>query len=108
MMGSRLLENTNNLHGAIKTFEYYFPEEFEKTDIKKCGHCNSTGLTDKSQMRFCENCGGTGFVGYEKIQNSYTCRSCNGGGCQLCKYVGMIDWVKHATGEDVKEGKITL
>ena len=40
-------DNANKLHSIIKQFEHYFPEEFQKTDIHKCGHCNSTGLKNK-------------------------------------------------------------
>lgn len=97
-------KNSNKLHSVLKDFEFYFPEEFEKTSVKRCGHCNATGIKDKQQLFFCDNCGGTGYVGYEKIQKNYTCRSCNGGGCAMCYNTGMVDWVTHATGEDVKTG----
>ena len=98
-----MIDNANKLHGAIKNFEHYFPEEFVKTNISKCGHCNGTGLEDKSQIYFCWNCGGTGYVGYEKITKSYTCRYCNGSGCDICEYTGMVDWIIHANGRDVRK-----
>lgn len=97
-------ENSNKLHGIIKNFSTYFPEEFERTNINMCGHCNGTGLSDFNQIFFCDNCGGTGYVGYEKIKKGYTCRSCNGSGCDICDYTGMVDWVLHATGRDIRKG----
>ena len=95
--------NANKIHKTIKDFKRIFPEEFIKTDIKSCGHCNATGLKDKHQMYFCDNCGGTGFVGYEKIEKSYTCRHCNGSGCDVCNYNGMVDWIIHANGRDIRK-----
>ena len=97
-----ITENVNKLHLVIKDFEHYFCEEFEKTGIKRCGHCNATGLSNIHQIYFCSYCGGTGYVGYEKIKKAYTCRHCNGGGCDICEYTGMVDWVTHANGRDVR------
>jgi len=102
---SEIEANANKLHTVVKNFERFFPEEFEKTDINRCGHCDSTGLKDRSMSKcpyFCFNCGGTGYVGYEKIYKSYTCRMCNGSGCDICDYTGMVDWVTHANGRDVR------
>jgi len=101
MSNQEISRNANILHNVLKQFEFYFPEEFEKTDISRCGHCNATGLKDKHQMFFCTNCGGTGYVGYDKIQKSYVCRKCNGAGCGKCKHTGMVDWVTHAVGGDL-------
>lgn len=100
-------DNANKLHSIIKQFEHYFPEEFSKTDIHKCGHCNATGLKDKQTLEFCDYCGGTGYVGYEKITRSYTCRGCNGAGCNHCNQTGMTDWISHANGRDIEEGWLT-
>ena len=97
-------QNANKIHRSIKHFEEIFPEELAKTDIKRCGHCNATGLETTYQTSsefFCFNCGGTGYVGYEKIQKSYTCRLCNGSGCSFCDYCGMTDWITHAMGSDI-------
>ena len=99
-------QNANKIHGVIKHFEEIFPEELAKTNIKKCGHCNATGLQTKHQTDakfFCFNCGGTGYVGYEKVKKAYTCRMCNGSGCDICEYTGMTDWITHAMGSDVRQ-----
>ena len=100
-------DNANKLHSVIKQFEHYFPEEFSKTDIHRCGHCNATGLKDKHTLEFCDYCGGTGYVGYEKVTRSYTCRGCNGAGCNHCNQTGMTDWISHANGRDIEEGWLT-
>ena len=103
---SDIERNANKIHSVIKHFEYIFPEELAKTDIKRCGHCDATGLQDRSQAThpfYCFNCGGTGYVGYEKIKKAFTCRMCNGSGCDLCDWTGMVDWVTHAMGRDVRK-----
>jgi len=95
------LNNTNNLHIIIKKFQTMFQEEFEKTGISSCGHCNGTGLGSKHHIIFCTNCGGVGYKGFEKLKGQFVCRSCNGSGCRKCGMMGFVDWIDHARGNDL-------
>ena len=80
--------------------------EFVKTEIKSCGHCNGTGLFNKSDMNdFCDECHGVGFTGFDHLGNDFVCRSCNGIGCKKCEEKGIVDWIAHAMGSDLGEGK---
>jgi len=93
---------TNEIYSIIKNFEYWFPEEFKKCDIIRCGHCNGTGLKDKNtEAGYCVYCGGIGYKGFKKLNNQFVCRTCNGGGCNLCDHRGIIDWISHARGADI-------
>ena len=95
----------NKIFMVLKDFERYFPDEFYKCDIHRCGHCDGTGLGNKHSMSQCTNCGGMGYVGYEKIGKEFVCRTCNGYGCEKCDMRGFVDWVVHANGRDIKKYK---
>jgi len=93
---------TNEIYSVIKKFEHWFPEEFVKCDIKRCGHCNATGLKDKNtEAGYCAFCGGMGYKGFKKLENKFVCRTCNGGGCNLCNHEGTVDWIAYARGADI-------
>lgn len=98
---SSAMQRANKIFKTIKDFESLFPEEFEKTSIRQCGHCNGTGFSDKSLQNQCSNCGGMGYVGFKKIYGAHVCRACNAYGCTYCNNEGVVDWVTHATGADV-------
>lgn len=95
------LQRSNRIFQAIKDFEKLFPEEFEKTNIRKCGHCNGVGFSDSSLQQQCTNCGGMGYVGYKKLMGEFVCRACNGYGCTFCEKKGTVDWISHARGSDM-------
>jgi len=92
---------SNKIFEAIKDFETLFPEEFEKCDIKQCGHCTA-GFIDHSMVKMCTNCGGMGYVGFTKIKGEFVCRACNGYGCGHCNQSGIVDWITHANGSDIQ------
>jgi len=92
---------SNKIFKIIKDFEQLFPDEFNKCGIKRCGHCNATGIGDKASMSLCTNCGGMAYVGFEKIGDDFICRGCNGYGCPKCNQVGLVDWCTHARGNDL-------
>jgi hypothetical protein len=96
---------SNRIFTIIKRFETVFPDEFEKCGIKQCGHCGNSGFSNIHQMTHCTRCGGMGYVGFEKLDGEFVCRSCNGFGCKSCEYKGTVDWVTHATGNDIIKGK---
>jgi DnaJ-class molecular chaperone len=103
MIEKQILENTNRVNKifqTIKEFENLFPEELEKCDLKKCGHCGGTGLRDKQQTILCDFCGGIGYKGFIKIEGHFVCRACNGYGCSRCNQKGTVDWITHARGRD--------
>ena len=95
----------NKIFKVIRDFEILFPDEFRKCGISRCGHCAGSGFEDKHQMTNCIYCGGMGYKGFEKIRGDFVCRTCNGYGCRRCKNEGIVDWVTHATGNDITEGK---
>ena len=94
-------ERSNRIFQVIKQFANMFPDEFEKCDIKPCGHCKGTGLGDRHSLSQCSYCGGMGYKGFKKIGNEFVCRSCNGHGCSMCSREGIVDWVTHARGSDL-------
>lgn len=94
----------NRIFQVIKDFASLFPEEFEKCDIKKCGHCGGTGLKDIHHNIFCDFCGGMGYIGFKKIRGNFVCRACNGYGCRRCNHDGTVDWITHANGGDTIGG----
>ncbi len=94
----------NKIFQVIKDFSLYFPEEFEKCDIKLCGHCGN-GFTDKHLNDLCTRCGGIGYVGFVSIMGEFICRTCNGYGCDECDRYGIVDWIKHARGTDIRHYK---
>ena len=98
-------EYSSLIFKVIKNFEDLFFEEFQKCDIKRCGHCNGTGLRDKYSLQFCNYCGGIGYKGFKKLKGHHVCRSCNGIGCEMCKNKGTVDWTIHATGRDFPQNK---
>lgn len=97
-------KRVNKFFEVIRNFETLFPEEFEKCDIKKCGHCGATGLKDKHYTKFCDFCGGVGYTGFKKIRGDFVCRACNGYGCGRCNHNGIVDWITHANGGDTIGG----
>lgn len=98
------LDRTNKIFKVIKEFERMFPEEFSKCGIVGCGHCGSTGVSNKQALTYCPYCGGTGYIGFKKIYGEFVCRTCNGGGCDLC-HNGVVDWIVHANGGDILKRK---
>jgi len=104
----QLQTRSNKIFRIINDFANLFPDEFEKCDIKKCGHCNAVGFTDASLQNFCSNCGGMGYVGFEKLYGEFVCRGCNGYGCGKCEEKGVVDWVTHARCTDTPKHKIAL
>lgn len=103
MIEEQTIENNNRVNKffkVIQEFNILFPEEFDKCDIKKCGHCGATGLQNKQQMLFCDFCGGIGYTGFKKIKGEFVCRVCNGYGCSRCNHKGTVDWIAHARGKD--------
>jgi DnaJ-class molecular chaperone len=95
---------SNKIFETIRNFETLFPEEFQKCDIHKCGHCKGTGLKNTHTIEHCSYCGGMGYRGFEKIDGEFVCRTCNGYGCVHCNN-GIVDWVNHARGTDIVKGK---
>ena len=97
------IQRTNKIFNVIKSFENLFREEFEKCDIKKCGHCKGTGLRSPHDVSgdHCSICGGMGYKGFKKLAGQHVCRTCNGGGCHLCNFKGTVDWTTYATGRDI-------
>lgn len=100
------LFRSNRLFKIIRDFHDLFPDEFEKCDIKPCGHCKATGVANKASLSMCSVCGGIGYRGFEKIKDQFVCRACNGSGCSTCKDKGVVDWITHANGSDIKTNKI--
>lgn len=99
------LFKTNDIFKTIKAFHEMFPDEFSKCDIKPCGHCNGTGIANKSSLIMCSICGGIGYRGFEKLRNQFVCRACNGGGCSTCNESGTVDWITHANGSDINTNR---
>jgi len=99
----RTYNESNRIHNIIKQFIYFFPREFEKCDIKICGHCGGKGFTEKSKYeiyldglgKVCDKCDGVGYRGYTFFIEGKTC-ACNGTGCDVCKYNGWLDWISAA------------
>lgn len=91
---------SNRIFSIIKNFHEMFFDEFSKCGIKSCGHCGGTGLENKHSLNLCYNCGGVGYVGFEKINGEFICRSCNSYGCSICEGTGIVDWITHANGRD--------
>ena len=96
---------SNKIFKTIQSFESLFPDEFETCGIYKCGHCNATGIKNKSSLENCTDCGGMGYVGFKKLYGHHVCRTCNGYGCRLCKHSGTVDWITHANSSDVMNDK---
>lgn len=99
----------DKIHSIIKNFENALPEQFEETSIAKCEKCNGSGLkvfrgSDQTISvwqpgDYCKSCRGFGYTGFDRVYNSYICKSCNGKGCSKCDDTGMIDWVRNIMGE---------
>jgi hypothetical protein len=95
----------NKLHAIISNFCFYFPEEFEKTNIKMCTECGGSGLPCKPKQEItywqpgtiCEKCGGFGYK-FNEVNGQYICKKCNGTGCNKCNHTGFVDWVTNAMG----------
>ncbi len=91
----------NGIFTTIRSFHNMCPEEFEKTGIHSCGHCNGRGIFSQGVMHFCDNCGGIGYIGIEKLYGQFVCRTCMGIGCPKCQRNGVVDWIVHARGGDL-------
>jgi len=102
------LSRVNRIFKIVKDFENLFPEEFKKCNIKKCGHCGGTGISNKHSLNYCVYCGGIGYTGFKKINGEFVCRSCNGFGCSLCNQKGLVDWITHLRGGDLSKAKYIL
>lgn len=100
-------QRANKIFQIIKDFERIFPEDFVKCNIHKCGHCYSGYITKDNMISssLCNRCGGMGYIGFEKIGEEFVCRNCNGYGCDRCNRLGIVDWVQHANGRDLKPQK---
>lgn len=96
----------NKIFETIHNFERFFPDEFEKCEIKKCGHCNGTGIANRHSLECCMYCGGIGYKGFEKIEGEFVCRTCNGYGCSVCSNRGVVDWITHANGGDLIKSRM--
>lgn len=88
---------SNRIHKVIKEFEHMFPDQFEKTDIKKCHKCTG-GFKDitigfEIDTNICEQCRGLGYYGFDKMYNEIVCRNCLGSGCRYCEDGLIIDWI---------------
>jgi len=90
-------DKSNQLHRIIKTFMELFPEEFEKTSIKKCDKCQGGFLNItvgyEVESNLCKTCRGVGFYGFDNIYGQKVCKNCNGVGCRICRNVGYLDWL---------------
>lgn len=91
----------NGIFTTIRSFQTMCPEEFEKTGIHSCGHCDGRGIFKQGDIIFCDNCGGVGYIGIEKLYGQFVCRSCMGPGCPKCQFSGVVDWIVHARGADL-------
>lgn len=95
----------DKIHVILSNFELYFPNELEKTEIKKCVTCDGSGLPCKKGADItywvpgtcCIDCGGYGYK-FREIGAQYVCQKCNGGGCGRCKGSGLVDWITNAMG----------
>jgi len=98
----------DQVHSILKNFEAAFSDELKKTEIKRCKICDGSGLNvcrgnDKTiniwvPGEYCKSCRGFGYTGFDRVYDSYICKSCNGKGCDKCSNTGMIDWVKNVMG----------
>lgn len=88
---------SNRIHLVIKEFETMFPDQFEKTDIKKCDKCQGgfkrieAGYEVKSNI--CEKCKGLGYYGFDTIYTEIVCMMCHGAGCQYCDNGLVTNWL---------------
>ncbi len=94
----------NSIFIVIKNFEEMFYDEFQKCDIKRCGHCNGVGV-NKHSLEFCSYCGGIGYKGFKKLNGKFICRACNASGCRICKNTGIVDWTTYITGRDLNHAQ---
>jgi len=90
---------------------YEFLQELSKrceVELEKCEMCEGTGLQGVSKLygeggyswdgRFCELCNGTGYKQKCHKDLLFVCRNCNGNGCEICNYKGIVDWVTYLRG----------
>lgn len=108
----QLLMDNNWLHSKLKDFERNNPKQFVKTDIKRCGHCNATGLKQNDPHTACKDCVGIGYIGqqgFTELIGEVICPDCNSTGkdvsdirvrdCKICGGTGHLDWI-----EAIKQG----
>jgi hypothetical protein len=99
----------NKIHGIIKNFEEFFPDELKKTSLHKCNTCDGSGLNvyinkdtgvtfwDPSTEQVCSACGGFGYS-VKELNGEHLCQKCNGLGCPKCKETGKTDWISRIMG----------
>jgi hypothetical protein len=88
---------SDKIHSVIKNFENMFPDQFEKTDIKKCDKCQG-GLVHieigyELKENICSNCRGLAYYGFDLIYTNIVCDYCCGSGCRFCDNGLVVNWL---------------
>ena len=91
------MTKSNKIHSIIKNFEHMFPDQFEKTDIKKCDKCQG-GFRDitvgyEVESNICKNCRGLGYYDFDMMYTDIVCKACYGVGCRYCDDGLILDWM---------------
>jgi hypothetical protein len=100
------MQISNKIHTVIKNFEHMFPDQFEKTDIKKCDKCQggfrNITIGFEVESNVCEKCRGLAYYGFDKMYTEIVCQYCLGTGCEYCDGGLIIDWLDKVMRPDKK------
>lgn len=100
------LARSNKIHTVIKNFEHMFPDQFEKTDIKKCDKCQGGFINItvgyEVESNICKQCRGLAYYGFDLIYTDIVCKNCNGVGCRFCDNGLITDWLDKVMRPDKK------
>jgi DnaJ-class molecular chaperone len=102
---TEMLFNTNDLHSTLKQMEAIAPDDFKSAGITHCGHCDGTGLKNRSINDACRNCNGVGYKDFKNLKEGTICPDCNATGyklmyennvidCPTCEGSGYLDWIQ--------------
>jgi hypothetical protein len=100
---------SNKIHTVIKNFEHMFPDQFEKTEIKKCNKCIG-GFKDitigfELEDNICQQCRGLAYYGFDKMYDDIVCKNCLGTGCRYCDNGLITDWLDKVMRPDKRAAK---
>lgn len=94
---TRRMQTSNKIFTIIRNFEHMFPDQFEKTDIKKCDKCQggfrNITVGYEVESNICDNCRGLGYYGFDRMYTDIVCKNCYGTGCHICDNGLITDWL---------------